>query len=232
MKLAGRLRQATPECRRVVSHWHPSGLLNRSRRSIFGIFLARSRDGREWTWGSNGYGQLGTGSGTHSNVPEPVNLSSEATAIAAGFGHSIVGARDSALWAWGHNIAGQLGTGSASFVIPTPVASRLELNLCGCRTCDDVMVVVQAAASGDLGIERSLDAKANALCAAHGRDSTSAANVLRAMKNEVRALEHSQRIEQAAANTMDPCLDDAATSKFSLHQHRPPCGDVPYHASA
>jgi alpha-tubulin suppressor-like RCC1 family protein/uncharacterized protein YkwD len=72
--------------------------------------LALEQNGRVWTWGGNGYGQLGNGDNTDRWLPvRPVNMY-EVTAIAAGFGHCLVLKRDGTVWAWGMNsYGGQLG---------------------------------------------------------------------------------------------------------------------------
>jgi alpha-tubulin suppressor-like RCC1 family protein/uncharacterized protein YkwD len=89
--------------------------------------LALEQNGRVWAWGSNGYGQLGTGVFTtitaESLIPvRPLNLFG-VTAIAAGFGHSLVLKRDDSVWAWGMNsYGGQLGDNTTiDRSIPVPV---------------------------------------------------------------------------------------------------------------
>lgn len=72
--------------------------------------VALEQNGRVWTWGENGYGQLGSGDTTSRWLPvRPVNTY-DVVAIAAGFGHSLVLKRDATVWAWGMNgYGGQLG---------------------------------------------------------------------------------------------------------------------------
>lgn len=77
--------------------------------------LALAANGQVYAWGSGSSGQLGNGS-TGSQTPLPVNLPAGvgATAVAAGFGHSLAIGSDGRLYAWGQNTAGQLGDGSTT----------------------------------------------------------------------------------------------------------------------
>jgi alpha-tubulin suppressor-like RCC1 family protein len=81
---------------------------------------ATLRDGSVWCWGSNGEGQLGTGSFAQSSSPASVNLS-EVTQISAGVSHSCAVDLSNQVWCWGNNAEGQLGdlSNTTSFV---PVA--------------------------------------------------------------------------------------------------------------
>jgi len=68
-------------------------------------------------WGYNGFGQLGNGNTTESNVPVAINqtgvlANKTVIAVAAGDGHSIVLCADGTLAAWGANGNGQLGNGN------------------------------------------------------------------------------------------------------------------------
>jgi alpha-tubulin suppressor-like RCC1 family protein len=70
------------------------------------------------TWGSNIYGQLGTNSTTHSDIPVRTTTSTDKTedlplrgviAVAAGSRHSLALRTDGTVWSWGENTYGQLG---------------------------------------------------------------------------------------------------------------------------
>ena len=80
--------------------------------------LAIDSNGNTWTWGYNGYGQLGDGSTSDKYKPQtvqnPTNTSQslKAAQISAGVNHSLVVGRDGSLWAWGWNSNGQLGIGN------------------------------------------------------------------------------------------------------------------------
>ena len=71
-------------------------------------------DGTVRTWGNNGYGQLGNGGTTNSNVPVTVSgLSNVVTLAAPGF-HTLALLNNGTVRAWGGNNFGQLGNGSNS----------------------------------------------------------------------------------------------------------------------
>jgi len=74
-------------------------------------------------WGANYYGQLGNSStSTVANTPVPVlGLSSDVSALAAGYSHSCAVAGGGVL-CWGSNANGQLGGGSAGGISLVPVA--------------------------------------------------------------------------------------------------------------
>nr|WP_181414121.1 InlB B-repeat-containing protein [Bifidobacterium indicum] len=78
-----------------------------------GHSMALDRDGRVWTWGSNGKGQLGRtpNSGNPADRPGPAATPTGMTfiAISAGADHSTALDRDGNIWAWGDNQYQQLG---------------------------------------------------------------------------------------------------------------------------
>ena len=74
--------------------------------------MALAADGSVYTWGGNGFGQLGTGYG--SSTPVQVMGSDSAIAIAAGGDHSMVIGIDDSLYACGRNDSGQLGLGNTT----------------------------------------------------------------------------------------------------------------------
>jgi hypothetical protein len=77
-----------------------------------GHSLALLNSGTVEAWGYNGYGQLGNGTTTDSDVPVEVKGVSDATAVSAGASHSLAVLSTGAVMAWGGNYSGQLGTGS------------------------------------------------------------------------------------------------------------------------
>jgi len=87
--------------------------------------IALGNDGTVWTWGYNGYGQLGNNSTTNSSVPIQVpGLSGVFIAIAAGPNHSMALRNDGTVWTWGLNSNGQLGNGTTSnSAVPVQVAN-------------------------------------------------------------------------------------------------------------
>ncbi|MBF0555058.1 MAG: fibronectin type III domain-containing protein [Nitrospirae bacterium] len=74
--------------------------------------IALKGDGTVWTWGDNGYGQLGNGTTTGSYTPVQVSGLTRVTAIAGGFQHTTALNNDGTVWDWGYNGSGQLGNGT------------------------------------------------------------------------------------------------------------------------
>jgi alpha-tubulin suppressor-like RCC1 family protein len=94
-----------------------TGLSGKTITSIAGgggHSIALAPDGKVYTWGYNGFGQLGNGTNTASNVPVAVTgLSGKTiTSIAGGAFHSIALASDGTVYTWGYNFSGQLGNGN------------------------------------------------------------------------------------------------------------------------
>jgi hypothetical protein len=75
--------------------------------------LAVKADGSLWAWGSNAYGQLGTGDVDSRSAPTRIGSESTWVAASAGTGFSIALKSDGSLWAWGRNNFGQLGDGTS-----------------------------------------------------------------------------------------------------------------------
>lgn len=71
-------------------------------------------DGTVWTWGDNGYGQLGDGTNKSSYAPVQVTGLSHVKAIAAGSGHMLALKEDGTVWAWGRGFRGELGIDSVN----------------------------------------------------------------------------------------------------------------------
>jgi len=78
--------------------------------------VALRTDGTLWTWGNNGYGQLGNGTVSTNNLgakntPQQIGSDANWRAVAAGGTHTAALRTDGSLWAWGKNSFGQLGNG-------------------------------------------------------------------------------------------------------------------------
>jgi alpha-tubulin suppressor-like RCC1 family protein len=77
--------------------------------------LGVQSNGTLWAWGSNSYGQLGTGAasgnGQYSASPTQVGNLQNWLKVSAGYCHSLAIKNDGTLWAWGYNGYGSLGVG-------------------------------------------------------------------------------------------------------------------------
>jgi alpha-tubulin suppressor-like RCC1 family protein len=79
-------------------------------------------DGTVWAWGSNVYGQLGTGSpvmSTNAATQVKFPISEHIVSVSAGVDHCLAMGSDGSLWAWGNNASGQLGVALASGIYHT-----------------------------------------------------------------------------------------------------------------
>lgn len=95
----------------------------RSISSTDGHALALGTDGTLWSWGYNGYGQLGNGNSSSSYMPVFVSSGfSLGTKISAGAYHSMLISQTGQVWCWGRNGYGQLGNGTITNSY-TPVLS-------------------------------------------------------------------------------------------------------------
>jgi len=75
--------------------------------------MAIRENGTVWTWGYNGYGQLGRGTiGSDDATPGQVPGLANAISIASGAYHSGAVLADGSVWTWGRNTEGQLGQGT------------------------------------------------------------------------------------------------------------------------
>jgi alpha-tubulin suppressor-like RCC1 family protein len=74
--------------------------------------VALKNDGTVWSWGSNGYGQLGDGTNTDRATPVQVSGLTNVKEIDAGAYHTVALKNDGTVWSWGSNGYGQLGDGT------------------------------------------------------------------------------------------------------------------------
>ena len=80
-----------------------------------GHMVALKSDGTVWTWGYNGYGQLGNNSTADIHIPVQVQgpggagMLTGVVAIASGYQHTAALKADGTVWEWGRNIEGELG---------------------------------------------------------------------------------------------------------------------------
>jgi len=77
-------------------------------------------DGTVWAWGDNTEAQLGDGSVTSRNRPQPVPNLQDIIAFTGGNSNGLALRSDGTVWAWGQNIYSQMGPGaSPGFGCPT-----------------------------------------------------------------------------------------------------------------
>ncbi len=98
--------------------------------------IALRSDGGVWSWGNNGFGQLGDATTINSTTAIPVTGLSTVTSMATGTDHSVAVKADGTVWAWGGNYNSQLGNG-------TTTASAIPIQVPG-------LVGVTAIAAGDV----------------------------------------------------------------------------------
>jgi len=67
-------------------------------------------DGTLWGWGSNDYGQVGTGrTGRNARIYPATKIMEDVIAVSAGSNFTMAITSDNALWGWGNNAWGKLG---------------------------------------------------------------------------------------------------------------------------
>jgi alpha-tubulin suppressor-like RCC1 family protein len=84
--------------------------------------MAIMKNGDTYTWGHNGYGQLGVGNTERKIKPTKTNIydskdttqTEYAIDVAAGAYHTLVLKSDGTVWTTGYNGYGQLGTGNSN----------------------------------------------------------------------------------------------------------------------
>jgi len=76
--------------------------------------VAMTASGLVYTWGYNGYGQLGDGTLVNATSPKKLTLSWSATAVSAGLYHTMALASNGVMYAWGQNGYGQVGNGTTN----------------------------------------------------------------------------------------------------------------------
>ena len=77
--------------------------------------LALNNEGNVWSWGANGWSQLGDTTTQDRSLPVRVPAPAGVVAIAAGDAHSLALRSDGTVWAFGANGRGQLGDGTVTF---------------------------------------------------------------------------------------------------------------------
>ncbi|MBQ8431322.1 MAG: hypothetical protein IJX28_00410 [Clostridia bacterium] len=89
----------------------PSGVIFTTLSVGWDHAVALGSDGAIYTWGANGYGQLGLGDTTRRTVPTKVALTTAkpVVSVAAGNCFTLALTADGTVYAWGNNSQGQLG---------------------------------------------------------------------------------------------------------------------------
>lgn len=80
---------------------------------------ALAANGDLYTWGYNGWRQVGNGSSTDQLTPYLVLTGVQA--VSAGAQHTLALKADGSVWAWGNAVDGRIGTGSTSGYQATPI---------------------------------------------------------------------------------------------------------------
>ncbi len=82
------------------------------RASIAGSWhtVALRTDGTLWSWGYNGYGQLGDGTNIDRHTPTQIGTATNWKTTAAGGAHTVATRGDGTLWSWGWNSTGSSAT--------------------------------------------------------------------------------------------------------------------------
>ncbi len=75
--------------------------------------VTRKNDGTVWSWGYNGYGNLGDGTYTQRNTPVQAGISNVAS-VACGYYHALYVKSDGTVWGCGANWEGALGDGTTN----------------------------------------------------------------------------------------------------------------------
>jgi len=91
-------------------------LTSQSQQEAYSVYALKS-DGTVWSWGYNGYGQLGDGSVTVRTSPVQVSGLTNVVDVEASngpYGSPCALKSDGTVWCWGYNGYGQLGDGSTT----------------------------------------------------------------------------------------------------------------------
>jgi alpha-tubulin suppressor-like RCC1 family protein len=89
-----------------------------SRRTVNGVPTTLTS---VYAWGSQQFGQLGTGATVPQPVPQVVPGLPQVIGIAAGVNDSMAIGADGSVWAWGSDNVGQLGNSPRNAPVPSPI---------------------------------------------------------------------------------------------------------------
>ncbi|UKB81209.1 T9SS type A sorting domain-containing protein [Chryseobacterium sp. MEBOG07] len=115
------------------------------KTGMYGSTLAIKTDGTLWTWGYNGWGQLGDGTETSASTPMRIGNATDWQSIAAGANNTFAINANGFLAISGYNFKGQIGDGTNAIKrIFTPVA---------CGTSNGTVTKVSTSAKGSLAVD-------------------------------------------------------------------------------
>lgn len=124
------------------------------KTGMYGSTLAIKSDGTLWTWGYNGWGQLGDGTEINTSTPMRIGNATDWQSIAAGANNTFAINANGFLAISGYNFKGQIGDGTYAIKkIFTPVA---------CGTSSGTVTKVSTSAKGSLAVDE-ITAKADHL---------------------------------------------------------------------
>lgn len=83
-------------------------------------------DGSMWSWGYNGYVQLGDGTNISKNTPIQIATAVPWQAVSAGQNYNVALKTNGTIWAWGTNNYGEIGNGTVGTFIYTPLQIGVE----------------------------------------------------------------------------------------------------------
>lgn len=131
----GQYLAATPITVTFVLTDQPFQFAKVSVSSMGSHTLAIGLDGRLWSWGFGGIGQLGMGNSSTLYVPQTAGVMTDWADVEAGGNHSLGLKNNGSLWAWGSNTSGQLGDGTTSLKYsPIQISSGRWVSIAGGST--------------------------------------------------------------------------------------------------
>lgn len=90
--------------------------------------IALKTNGTIWSWGGNGYGQLGLGHSSTRTTPCQIDTNTDWVTITTGYKYSLALKTNGTIWSWGNNNYGQLGLGDIGINRNTPTQIGSDSN--------------------------------------------------------------------------------------------------------
>ena len=87
----------------ALTNWASASCGGDGAAGSVGFIVAVKTDGTLWSWGGNGWGQLGQGDIVHRSSPVQVGALTTWASVSAGGRHTLAIKTDGTLWAWGYN---------------------------------------------------------------------------------------------------------------------------------